>query len=79
MEMYIKIDTTNPSWFEATIKSTADRNGLTIHWDRSYQERNTCSEYIGIYSNNLGKFYRGVMLKGQGCEEDLCITLHRIA
>lgn len=77
-EMYIKTDTTKPAWFEAIIKLIANRTGLTIHWDHSYREQNNCSDYIGMYSNSLDKVYRGVMLKGQGSEEELCITLHRI-
>ena len=78
MEMYVKIDTTNSAWFEAIIKSIANRTGLTIHWDHSYREQNNCCKFIGIYSNSLGKVHRGIMLKGQERDEGLCISLHRI-
>ena len=78
MEMLIEIDNATLC-LKSAIKLIADRTGLSICIESSSQGKNTCEDYVGLYSNSEGKIYRGVLLKGQGCGEKIFITLHRIA
>jgi len=78
VEMYIEIDNATLC-LKSVIKLIADRTGLAICPESSFRGKNTCDDYVGMYSNNEGKIYRGVLLKGQGGGEKICITLHRIA